>query len=99
MNNDQLRNKLHLDKLNKNIKWYLQATSAIENQGLDEGFEWLMDSIQDKNDKISPIIETYNDTITMKNHFISLFNITEFTTFISKIISSSFNLLENVLKY
>ncbi|CAF1272434.1 unnamed protein product [Adineta steineri] len=99
MNNDQLRNKLHLDKLNKNIKWYLQTTSAIENQGLDEGFEWLMNFIQDKNDKINPIVETYNDTITMKNHFISFFNIIEFTTFIRKITSSSFNFLENIIKY
>ncbi|CAF1252760.1 unnamed protein product [Adineta steineri] len=99
MNNDQLRNELHLDKLNKNIKWHLQATSAIQNQGLDEGFKWLMNSIQDKNDKINPIIETYNGTIIMKNDFISLFNITEFTTFIWKIISSSFNFLGNVIKY
>ncbi|CAF1265292.1 unnamed protein product [Adineta steineri] len=99
MNNDQLQNELHLDKLNKNIKWHLQATSAIENQGLDEGFEWLMNSIKDKNDKINPIIETYNGTIIMKNDFISLFNITEFTTFIWKIISSSFSFVGNVIKY
>ncbi|UJR19514.1 hypothetical protein I4U23_022644 [Adineta vaga] len=98
MTTDQLQDKLHLKKINKNIKWHLQPTSAIQNQGLHQGFEWLMNSIQDKNEQINPIVETFNDTITMKNDLISIFNITKFTTFIQKVISSSFDFIGYLVK-
>jgi signal recognition particle receptor subunit beta len=38
---NELRDKLALSELDENLKWHLQATSAIRNQGLKEGFEWL----------------------------------------------------------
>ncbi|CAF1683973.1 unnamed protein product, partial [Adineta ricciae] len=96
---DQLREELHLDKVGKSIKWHLQPTSATQNQGLHQGFEWLIRSIPKQKDQTNPIVETVNDTITMKNDFISLLNITKFTASIWKTISSSFNLIGYVFKH
>ena len=76
MDCDQLRNKLNLQKLNKNIKWHLQPSSAIHNQGLQQGLEWLMNSI----------LETFNDAIIMKNDFISTFNIDKLTSFETNLV-------------
>jgi hypothetical protein len=30
-----------------NTKWHLQATSAVKNEGIYEGFEWLIKTIND----------------------------------------------------
>jgi small GTP-binding protein len=98
MDCDQLRNKLNLEKLSKNIKWHLQPASAIQNQGLHEGFEWLMNSIREKNDSIKPIVETFNDAVIMKNDFISTFSMDKFTALIRKFISLSFYSIECVIK-
>jgi small GTP-binding protein len=98
MDCNQLQDKLHLEKLNKNIKWHLQPASAVHNQGLHQGFEWLMNSIREKNDPINPIVETVNDAITMKNNFVSTFSITKLTKFIRKFISLSFYSIECVIK-
>ena len=98
MDCDQLRNKLNLEKLSKNIKWHLQPASAIQNQGLHEGFEWLLDTIREKNDPIKPIVETINDAINMKNDFIATFSMAKFTAFIIKFISLSCYSIEFVIK-
>ncbi|CAF1262335.1 unnamed protein product [Rotaria sordida] len=83
---DELRDKLHLAKLNTNTKLRLQPASAIQNQGLREGFEWLANCIVEKIDPIKPIVETFNDTITMKNDFMSIFNMVNLKTFLRKLI-------------
>ncbi|CAF1344667.1 unnamed protein product [Adineta ricciae] len=99
MSVDQLRDKLHLDKVDKKVKWHLQPASATQNQGLQEGFEWLIRSIPKQKNQTNPIVETANDAITMKNDFISLFNITKFTADIWRIISSSFTLIGYIFKH
>jgi ADP-ribosylation factor protein 1 len=73
MNVDELREKLDLNKLDGSIKWHLQPTSAIYNQGIYEGLKWLADSLKEKTDPIQPIVETINDAKTIKNHFASIF--------------------------
>lgn len=98
MDCDQLQNKLHLEKLNKNIKWHIQSASAIQNQGLHQGFEWLMNVIQEKNHPINPIVETAHDVITMKNDFISTFSITKLSSFIRKWFTLSFYSIGHVIK-
>ncbi|CAF1656992.1 unnamed protein product [Adineta ricciae] len=99
MSVDQLREELHLDKVGKSIKWHLQPTSATQNLGLQEGFEWLINSISKQKNQTNPIVETVNDAITMKNDFISLFNITKLTADIWRIISLSFTLIGYVFKH
>ncbi|CAF1614675.1 unnamed protein product, partial [Adineta ricciae] len=98
MSVDQLREELHLDKVDKKVKWHLQPASATQNQGLHQGFEWLIRSIPKQKNQINPVVETVNDTITMKNDLISSLNITKFTASIWKIISSSFTLIGYVFK-
>jgi small GTP-binding protein len=83
---DELRDKLNLNKFNGNIKWHLQPTSAIHNEGVYEGFEWLENSLKEKIDPIKPIVEIINDAKTMHNYLKSIFNINNFKTFLNKLI-------------
>ncbi|CAF4901604.1 unnamed protein product, partial [Rotaria sp. Silwood1] len=39
----ELTDKLGLEKLTLNRKWYIQATVATQKQGPWKGFEWLAD--------------------------------------------------------
>lgn len=81
---DELRDKLDLTKFMTSTKFHLQPASAIQNQGLREGFEWLANSVIEEVDPIQPIVETYNDTITIKNYFMSIFNMKNLKTFVRK---------------
>lgn len=96
MDIDQLRDKLHLEKLSKNIQWHLQAVSAIHNQGLQEGFHWLMTTIREKTDPTNPMVETFNDVVTIKDELISTLSIDKLTAFVRKFISLSFHYIESV---
>ncbi len=84
---DELRGKLNLDKLNRNIKWHLQPTCAIHNEGVHEGLKWLANSIVEKVDPIKPIVETLNDTTGMQNYLRSILNMTNLKTFLNKFFS------------
>ena len=95
MDIDQLRDKLHLDNLSKKIQWHLQAVCAIQNQGLQQGFQWLMTSIREKDDPVKPIVETFNDVVTMKDNFISTLRIDKLTAFVRKFLSLSFRYIES----
>jgi signal recognition particle receptor subunit beta len=86
MTSDELRDKLNLTKFNGNIKWHLQPACAIENEGLQEGFTWLTNAMVEKFDLMEPIIDTFNDTRTMKNNFISIFNVANLKAFLSKFV-------------
>ena len=77
---DELRDKLNLDKLVGNTKWHLQPTSAIRDEGIYEGFKWLVDSLVGKCDPMKPIIETFNDAKTMHKNIKSIFSITNLKT-------------------
>lgn len=74
MKPDELRDKLDLDKLAANTNWYFQPTSAIRDEGIQEGFKWLTDSLVEKCDPMKPIIETFNDAKTMHEDFKSIFS-------------------------
>jgi GTPase SAR1 family protein len=86
MNVDELRDKLNLNKLHGNIKWHLQPTSAIHNEGVYEGFKWLENSLGEKVDPIKPIVETINDAKTMHNYLTSIFNMDNIKIFLNKFI-------------
>ncbi|CAF1185555.1 unnamed protein product [Rotaria sordida] len=49
MSPSELTDKLGLEKLTPNRKWYIQATVATQKQGLWEGFEWLADVLVNRN--------------------------------------------------
>lgn len=57
---DEIREKLCLNQLDKNIKWHLQPTSASQNTGIKEGLQWLATTSMAKN-IMMPFIEIYND--------------------------------------
>ena len=96
MDIDQLRDKLHLENLSKNMQLHLQASSAIQNQGLQQGFQWLMATIREKNDSINPVVETFNDVVTMKVDIISTLSIDKLLAFVRKFVSLSFHYIESV---
>ena len=75
MTPDELRDKLALDKLDGNTTWHLQAASAIQNQGIKEGFEWLASTFRPKTDLTQPIVETLNDSAKLKDDLLSLFSV------------------------
>ena len=83
---DELQDKLNLTKLNSNFKWHLQLASAIQNEGLQEGFKWLADSMVEKIDLMEPIIDTINSTKTMKKNLMSIVNMTNLKAFFSKFV-------------
>ena len=99
MNSDQLRDKLQLDQLKKNIKWHIQPASSNQNQRLHQDLEWLMDSIREKNYRLNPFVETFNDTVTMKNDLISKFRIDHLTALVKKAISLSFYSMPSLIKF
>jgi ADP-ribosylation factor protein 1 len=75
---DELHEKLNLTKLNENTKWHLQSACAIQDEGLHEGFEWLLNSMVEKVNPIKPIIETLDDMTTMKQNLMSMFSMDHF---------------------
>ncbi|CAF3374677.1 unnamed protein product [Rotaria sp. Silwood1] len=96
LNEEELRNKhflifankqdlsnamtLNLNKLNDNSKWHLQSSCAIRNEGIHEGFKWLVNSIVEHIDLIKPINETVDDLTTMKHSLMSIWNMVNFKT-------------------
>ncbi|CAF0766554.1 unnamed protein product [Rotaria sordida] len=79
---DELYEKLNLTKLNTNIKWHLQLSSAIQNQGLHEGFQWLAKSLLENIDPKQSV----KDITTITNNFTSKSNLINFNTFLRKLI-------------
>jgi signal recognition particle receptor subunit beta len=90
MNSDQIRDKLELEKLKKTIKWHIQTAIATKSQGLQQGFEWLINAVQEKDHLTKPIVETFNDTIDMKNNFFSKFNLDQIKAMVNKFFSIPF---------
>lgn len=74
MSVDEIREKLALNEFNQEIVWHLQGASAVENKGIQEGFEWLASQINTSIGVMKPIVETINDSIVMKNHILSVFS-------------------------
>ncbi|CAF3489721.1 unnamed protein product [Rotaria sp. Silwood1] len=75
MSPSELTDKLGLEKLTHDRKWYIQPTVATKNQGLREGFEWLSDALANKNvDILQPLIETAKDSKVMKDDILSIFH-------------------------
>jgi hypothetical protein len=72
---DELRNKLALVEFDETIKWHLQTASAVRNEGLKEGFEWLANTFITKTDFMEPIVETFNDSTRMKNNLLSVLSL------------------------
>jgi ADP-ribosylation factor protein 1 len=84
---DEIKEKLDLVKLDRrNIKWHLQPSAATKNEGLNEGFQWLANTIKSKTNYSEPILETINDSKIMKNDFLDFWNSMDFKTFLSKFI-------------
>jgi GTPase SAR1 family protein len=83
---DELQGKLDLDKFDENVIWHLQAASALQNKGIKEGFEWLANRFVTQTDIMKPIIETFNDSVMMKNDFLSVFNLNNWKKLFNKFI-------------
>jgi GTPase SAR1 family protein len=83
---DELQDKLALDKFDENINWHLQAVSAIQNKGIKEGFAWLADRFVTRTDIMKPIIETFNDSIAMKNDLLSVFKLNNWKKLLNNFI-------------
>jgi hypothetical protein len=65
---DEMKEKLDLSKFDEiKRKWHLQPSSATKNEGLDKGFQWLANTLKSKTDYTQPILETINDSKTMKD--------------------------------
>ncbi|CAF5192049.1 unnamed protein product [Rotaria magnacalcarata] len=82
----EIKDRLNLSKLNKNIKWHLQPACAIRNEGLHEGFQWLANSLVEKINPIKPIHETMSDLTKLNNRLMSFWNITNFKTLWGKLL-------------
>lgn len=75
MSLEELREKLALNEFDEKIVWHLQAASAMENTGIKEGFEWLVNCFATKTDLMKPITETLHDSKVMKNDLLSVFKL------------------------
>jgi len=88
MSVDELKNKLGLNEFDEKIVWHLQAASALQNQGIKEGFEWLASKFVITTDVMKPIEETVNDTVAIKNYILSLFNFNSWKKMFNKFFDS-----------
>ena len=87
MSADELKSKLALDDFDKNIVWHLQATSAVQNKGMNEGFTWLANRFDTTTDVMKPIHETVNDAVAMKNDLLSVLNWNNWKKLLNKFIN------------
>lgn len=69
---DEIQDKLGLNELDSSYKWHLQPSSAIQGEGLQEGFKWLADNFVMKSDETNSIHETITDLTTIKQSFVSV---------------------------
>lgn len=86
---DEIYGKLELNKLlDVNKKVYLQATAAVQGDGLYEGFECLANAIKAnrKGDLTQPLVETMNDSKAMRDDFLSVMYSMDFKTIVNKLI-------------
>ncbi|CAF0896101.1 unnamed protein product [Adineta steineri] len=84
---DEMKEKLNLSKLDETKrKWHLQPSSAPNKEGLEEGFAWIANNLESKDDLMKPIAETINDTKTMKNDLLHMWNSGDFKKLLSKFI-------------
>ncbi|CAF3495593.1 unnamed protein product [Rotaria sp. Silwood1] len=86
MSLDEIQEKINLTTLNENVKWHLQPACAIQNEGLNEGFQWLANSMAKKVDTITPVKETIDDLSTLEHRLMSLWNMGNFKTLWSKFV-------------
>ncbi|CAF0932503.1 unnamed protein product [Adineta steineri] len=84
---DEMKEKLNLSKLDETKqKWHLQPTIATTNDGIEQGFEWIANNLESKDDLMKPVLETINDTKTMKNDLLHMWNSGDFKKLLSKFI-------------
>ncbi|CAF3967883.1 unnamed protein product [Rotaria sp. Silwood1] len=89
MSTSELTDKLDLEKLSCDRKWYIQPTVATQNQGLREGFEWLAETLVTKKvDMLEPLTETIKDWKTMKDDILSMFHSIGLKSFSSHFIQN-----------
>jgi len=74
MSIDEIRNELALHELDEKIIWHLQGASAVRNQGIQEGFQWIADQFVTSFDVMQPILETINDSVKIKNQLFTAFS-------------------------
>lgn len=86
-NASEIMTALKLDELDKqNRKWHIQPSSAVNKQGIMEGFKWLSDTMMSKQSSIEPVIETIKDTQVIKSDLLNNWSSLNFKTLISKFI-------------
>ncbi|CAF1034938.1 unnamed protein product [Rotaria magnacalcarata] len=84
---DEIKEKLNLSKLDEmKTKWHLQSSIATTGDGLHDGLQWLSDILKPKTDLKQPIFETMNDSKSMKNDLLSVWNSMNFKTLTNKFI-------------
>lgn len=70
---NELKEKLELSKLDEmKTPWYIQSSVATTGDGLYEGFQWLVEMLKPKQDLTKPLLETANDSKTIKDGLLSL---------------------------
>ena len=83
----ELEEKLDMTKFDKSQrKWYIQPTIATQREGIQEGFQWMADTLNPKADLKAPIIETMMDSATMKDDLLSIWKSSGLKTLTSKFI-------------
>ncbi|CAF1539913.1 unnamed protein product [Adineta ricciae] len=83
----ELEEKLDVAKFDKiQRKWCIQPTIAIQKEGIQEGFQWMVDTLKPKTDLKAPIIETMVDSVTMKDDLLSIWKSSGLKALTSKFI-------------
>jgi ADP-ribosylation factor protein 1 len=84
---DEIKEQMNLSKLDEmKVKWHIQPTVATQNKGINEGFQWLADTLKPKTDLTQPITETINDSKIMTDDLLSAWNSVNLKTLLSKFI-------------
>ena len=87
MSLDELKEGLNLSKLDATkTKWHLQPSIAPKSEGIEEGFQWLANTLRQKTDYTQPIMETIDDSKIMKNDLLDLWNSVKIKRILSKFI-------------
>lgn len=83
----ELEEKLDMAKFDKiERKWHIQSTAAVQKEGIEEGFQWMAETLNAKTDLKAPIIETMKDSVTMKDDLLSIWKSSGLKALTSKFI-------------
>ena len=87
MSTEEIKEKFNLSKLDlTKTQWHVQPTIAMQQKGITDGFDWLAKTLRPKTDYTQPILETINDSKTMKNDLVNLWTSVNMKTLLSKFI-------------